>query len=187
MTGGPDETRDAQLERALIGGRERRPIVIVDYDERWPARYEAERAAIAAALGASARRIEHVGSTSVPGLAAKPIVDIVVAVPDVDDEAAYVPQLEAAGYVLRVREPGHRMFRTPALDVHVHIHAVGDPEFQRLVTFRDRLRRDASDRARYDATKRDLARRDWRDMNDYADAKTDVVEEILRRAADDQA
>jgi GrpB-like predicted nucleotidyltransferase (UPF0157 family) len=109
------------LDEVLIGGREKREIVIVDYDATWPARFEAERARVQQALGACALRIEHIGSTAVPGLAAKPIVDLLVTLEDLDDVTATVAALTAVGYELRVREPGHRMFRTPQHDVHVHI------------------------------------------------------------------
>ncbi len=161
----------------LIGGRERRPVVIVDADPAWPVRFAAERSRIAAAVPQAAR-IEHVGSTSVPGLAAKPIVDIQVSVTDLD---AAVPALEAAGYELRVREPGHRMLRTPAHDVHVHLWADPDDEARHLL-FRDWLRVSAEDRERYAATKRQLATREWDDMNDYAQAKSPVIAEITARA-----
>src|SRR5262245_33053008 len=100
----------------LIGGVEKRPIVIVDYDPLWPEKFRGHAARLARALGTEARMIEHVGSTAVPGLAAKAIIDIVVAVGDSSDEGAYLPALVAAGYVLRVREPDwheHRMLRTP--------------------------------------------------------------------------
>jgi GrpB-like predicted nucleotidyltransferase (UPF0157 family) len=169
-------------EQALIGGRERREITIVDYDPRWPGAYEHERARIAKALGPLALAIEHVGSTSVPGLAAKPILDVLVTVADPDGEKALRAPLERAGYELRVREPGHRMFRTPARDVHVHIRAAGDVEVQRLLRFRERLRADARDRAAYEQLKRELAAREWADMNAYADAKGPLIESILARA-----
>lgn len=166
----------------LIGGREKRAIVIADYDPAWPERYEAERARILGAVGPQVRRIEHIGSTSVPGLAAKPIVDILVAVDDPDDEAAFVPALEAAGYVLRVREPGHRMLRTPELDVHVHVWRDGSPDMAKDLAFRDRLRASAADREAYERLKRSLAQRDWDDMNRYAEAKGPLIREITRRA-----
>ncbi len=105
----------------LLGGVEKREIRIVAYDEGWPARFGEERARIVAALGRRARRIEHIGSTAVPGLPAKPIIDIDLSVEDPDDESAYLGALEAAGYHLRGREPGHRMVRSAALDVHVHV------------------------------------------------------------------
>ena len=181
----PVETpdRDAYFDAVLIGGREPRPIVIAEYDPAWPARFEQERVRIAAALGTLPRAIEHVGSTSVPGLAAKPIIDILVAVPDPDDEAALAPPLTAAGYELRVREPGHRMFRTPGRDVHVHVWRDGDDEARRQLVFRDRLRRSPEHRAAYERLKRELATREWRDMNEYADAKGELIAEIL--AADE--
>jgi GrpB-like predicted nucleotidyltransferase (UPF0157 family) len=166
----------------LIGGRERRKIVIVEPDPAWPVRFRAERERIAAALGPRALRIEHIGSTSVPGLAAKPIVDLQVTVADPDDEPAFVPALEAAGYVLRVREPGHRMLRTPELDVHVHVWRDGDPAADRDLAFRDRLRASAEDRDAYERLKRELATRDWEHMNAYADAKGPLIEAILARA-----
>ncbi len=172
---------DTYLDTVLIGGREERVIEIVDYTSTWATRFETEQRRIAAALGSGARRIEHVGSTAVPGLAAKPIVDIMVTVDDPYDETGYREPLEDAGYVLRVREPGHRMFRTPERDVHVHIWASGGADERRHLVFRDRLRSDAADRTEYERTKRSLAGR-YRDMNHYAQAKMAVIESIMARA-----
>ncbi len=166
----------------LVGGPERREIILVPYDPSWPAHFEAQRQRIEAALGAAARRVEHIGSTAVRGLLAKPIIDVLVVVADVEDEAAYLPSMEAAGYVLRVRERGHRMLRTPDLDVHVHVWSDGAPAVQRHLAFRDQLRASSDDRDRYAATKRDLAMRDWQTMNHYADAKTAVIRQILDHA-----
>jgi GrpB-like predicted nucleotidyltransferase (UPF0157 family) len=168
-----------------IGGPEKVDIVIVDYDPDWPRRFETERAKIAGALGERALQIDHVGSTSVPGLAAKPIIDIDLAVTDSADEAAYVPDLVAVGFALRVREPDweeHRMLRSPARDVHLHVFCPGSRENTRHLLLRERLRRNAPDRELYEATKRRLAARDWPTMQHYADAKTEVVEAILARA-----
>lgn len=140
---------------------------------------------IVGALGPKTLLLEHVGSTSVPGLAAKPIIDIVVMVEDSSNEDAYLPPLLASGYVLRVREPDwhqHRMLRTPELDVHVHIFSSGCAEVTRMIAFRDRLRSDGEDRHRYEALKRELSKRDWPNMNDYARAKTEMVEEVIARA-----
>ena len=159
-----DFERDRDLDAVLVGGREPARIVIAAYDPGWVARFARERDRLAAALEDQARRIEHVGSTSVPELGAKPIVDILVTV---------------AGYPLRVREPGHRMFRTPQRDVHVHVLAEGDPEVGRMLGFRDRLRASPADREAYEALKRALAARQWRDMNEYADAKGPFIEEVL--------
>lgn len=150
------------------------------------ARYEALARAIRDALGDTLLRIEHVGSTSVPGLAAKPIIDILAVVADSTDEAWYLPPLVAIGYELRVREPDffeHRMLRTPAREVHLHLYSPGAAtEIDRLLAFRDRLRANAEDRARYEAVKRRLASQRWPDMNAYADAKTEVVERIIAAA-----
>jgi GrpB-like predicted nucleotidyltransferase (UPF0157 family) len=165
---------------ALIGGRERRTIEIVDYDPSWPERFERERELIGAALGPRAIAIEHVGSTAVPGLAAKPIVDLLVTVHDAEDEAN-VSALEGAGYELRVSEPGHRMVRRPELDVHVHVWATTDPEVERMLRFRDLLRADATARDAYAQLKRELALREWEDMNAYAEAKGPLIEQLLRR------
>lgn len=173
---------DAPQETGLIGGAEKREIKIFDYDPAWPKKFEAHALRISGALGGAALRIEHVGSTSVPGLAAKPIIDILVVVKDSADESAYLPGLEAAGYVLRVREPDwyeHRMFRPPEKDVHVHVFSAGCLEIQRVLTFRDRLRRDPYDRNRYERLKRELAAKEWPDMNAYAEAKTEVIESII--------
>lgn len=173
---------DQELDAVLIGGREPQVVEIADYDAAWPARFEAERARIDVALGPLASRIEHIGSTAVPGLAAKPIVDVLVELADPDDEPAYVPRMEAAGYVLRVREPRHRMFRTPAHDVHVHVWPAGSAEADDYLLLRNRLRNHAGDRRLYEDAKRALAGRRWRDMNYYAEAKSPVVEEIKARA-----
>jgi GrpB-like predicted nucleotidyltransferase (UPF0157 family) len=175
----PDEHAD---DNVLIGGNEQRDIVIVDYDPSWAARFDDELATITTALVAEAIRIEHIGSTAVPGLAAKPIIDLLVTVDDVEDEPSYLPALQRAGYVLRVREPGHRMLRTRELDVHVHVWSEQDPAATRHLAFRNRLRSDTTDRDLYAATKRRLAQHHWPTMNHYAEAKTDVILQILSRS-----
>jgi GrpB-like predicted nucleotidyltransferase (UPF0157 family) len=144
---------------------------------------EAER--LRSVLGREALRIEHVGSTSVPGLLAKPIIDILLVVPDSADEPRYVPQLLGAGYVLRIREPEwfeHRLFKGPDTDINLHVFGPGAAEVQRMLRFRNRLRQDQGARTRYEGVKRDLAGRTWRHVQDYADAKTAVVNEILQDA-----
>ncbi|MGD9792192.1 MAG: GrpB family protein [Acidimicrobiia bacterium] len=172
----------ARLDEVLVGGRESRLIEIVDYQPQWPQRFEAERVRIAAALGSLARRIDHVGSTAVPGLAAKPIIDIQVSVDDPDDREPLVAALTGVGYLLRVREPDHLMFRTASLDVHVHCWRFGSADEQRHLLLRDWLRSNSEDRALYETKKRELAGRVWEDMNFYARAKTDTIEAILDRA-----
>jgi GrpB-like predicted nucleotidyltransferase (UPF0157 family) len=169
-------------EVELIGGRERRAIELVAYDPSWPARFARERDQIAAALEDGARRIDHIGSTAVVGLVAKPIVDINVSVDDPEDEDGYVPALEHVSYRLRVRESGHRMLRTPELDVHVHVCPAESDWERRHLLFRDWLRHDAADRKRYAETKRRLAQRDWPDMNAYAAAKSATIAQITGRA-----
>ena len=166
----------------LIGGPERLELRLHSYDDRWPALYLAHCQRIEDALGTAAIEIEHIGSTSVPGLAAKPIIDIVVAVGDITAEEDYLDPLLAAGYELRVREPGHRLVRTPARDVHVHLYGRDDPAVEEYLLLRDHLRANAEDRALYESTKRALLGRQWDDMNDYADAKTDVILAIKARA-----
>lgn len=166
----------------LIGGFEKRSIRIVEYDPEWNQMFREHAGIINSALGSAAERIEHIGSTSVPGLAAKPVVDIIVVVRDSRDEDSYLPQMESAGYSLRVREPGwheHRMFRSRSRDVHVHIYSRGCSEIERNLRFRDELRRNSNHRQLYEETKRQLAARDWPDMNDYARAKSDVIARIL--------
>jgi len=166
----------------LVGGPERLELTLHDYDAEWVDSYLGHRARILGALAASRVEIEHIGSTSVPGLAAKPIVDIVVVVDDITAEEDYLQPLLAAGYLLRVREPAHRLVRTPARDTHVHIYERGDPAVDAYLLLRDHLRSDPDDRALYERTKRTLLERQWSDMNHYADAKTDVIEAIKARA-----
>ena len=183
MPHSPGRRRPDVDDLRLVGGTELRRLEIVDYDPAWPAMFAEHRRRLREALKTAAVGIEHIGSTSVPGLAAKPIVDIVVAVEDITAEEDYLDPLLAAGYVLRVREPRHRMVRTPERDVHVHLYEQGASEIDEYLLLRDHLRSDADDRARYEHTKRELLGRSWDDMNDYADAKTEVILAIKARAA----
>ncbi len=155
---------------------------MADYDTHWPQEYAEHERRIRAALGSAAIQIEHIGSTSVPGLAAKPIIDVQVTVEDITAEGDYLEQLLDSGYELRVREPAHRLVRTPVRDVHVHIHDVGDQAATDHLLFRDHLRSDPDDRDLYERTKRALVNQDWPDMNAYAEAKTPVIVEIKGRA-----
>jgi GrpB-like predicted nucleotidyltransferase (UPF0157 family) len=162
-------------------------IQLVDYDPRWPELFRREADRIHAALGDGVVRLEHTGSTSVPGLAAKPIVDITLVVADSADEAGYVPALEGAGYVLRFREPEwheHRFFKGPYIDINLHVFSTGCPEIDRILLFRDWLRTHPADCELYARTKMELAQHQWKRMDDYADAKTAVIAEILSRARD---
>ncbi len=161
-------------------------VVLVAYDEEWPAAYAREESRIRDALGHDAVQVHHAGSTSVPGLTAKPVIDVVLVVADPPDEATYVPALEAAGYVLHLREPDwhdHRLLREgEGQRVNLHVFPPGCEEVRRMLAFRDHLRRDEADRARYERTKRELAGRTWTRVQDYADAKSEVVADIMGRA-----
>lgn len=167
------------------GRGDREPVEIVPYDTGWPARFMDWRDRLAGAVKLPALRIEHVGSTSVPGLAAKPVIDIQVSVDNLADESAYVPAIESLGIQLRSREDEHRFFRPFAgrpRDVHVHVCATGSRWERRHLLFRDYLRADPAARAAYTVAKVEIAAR-WRDDRiAYADAKTDVIEELLARA-----
>ena len=160
-------------------------IEIRDYDPAWPAMFEAVAGRIRTVLGSGALAVHHAGSTSVPGLAAKPIIDVTLAVADARDEAAYVPPLQAAGFRFVVREPDwfeHRLFKADAPKVNLHVFSDGCSEIARMLRFRDWLRAHPEDRALYEAVKRDLAARDWALVQNYADAKTEVVAQIMARA-----
>src|SRR4030095_11911217 len=140
---------------------------------------------IQSALGPRAVQVEHVGSTSVPGLAAKPVIDIVLVVADSADEAGDLPDLEGGGDVLHFRETGldeHRLLRDRDPDVQVHVFTAGNPEVERMLLFRDRLRARPDERDLYERTKRRWAARRWNYIQDYADAKSPVVEGIISRA-----
>ena len=164
-----------------------KPIELVPYDPEWPALFAREEARIRAALADRVIRLEHTGSTSVPGLAAKPCIDITMTVADVLDEGAWVPDLERAGYrlVIREQEPewyDHRVFKGPDTNVNLHVFSAGCRELDRMVGFRDWLRTHDEDRERYERTKRSLAAQDWAYVQSYADAKSPVVEDIAARA-----
>jgi GrpB-like predicted nucleotidyltransferase (UPF0157 family) len=182
-----ESSTEKQIQAAHIG--EVTPLVghiyIAEYDPAWPRLFQREAERILAALGERVVLLEHVGSTSVPGLADKPRIDVLLVVPDSADESTYVPALEAVSYVLRIREPDwyeHCVFKGPDTDVNLHVFSPGCPEIDRMLLFRDWLRSNVSDRRLYERTKRELARRDWKYTQNYADAKTAVVEEILARA-----
>jgi GrpB-like predicted nucleotidyltransferase (UPF0157 family)/8-oxo-dGTP pyrophosphatase MutT (NUDIX family) len=160
-------------------------ILLVDYDPLWPQLFEREANRIRTVLGHRALLLEHTGSTSVPGLVSKPIVDMLLVVADSSAEEQYVPDLHSAGYSLKIREINwhqHRMFKGPDADINLHVLSAGCPEIDRILRFRNRLRSHAADRELYARTKLALARQEWRYTQNYADAKTMVVEEILARA-----
>jgi GrpB-like predicted nucleotidyltransferase (UPF0157 family) len=189
----PDDVAayDRELAEVTIGGPRPLlgPVELHDYDPEWPRLYEREEERIRAVLGNRVVRIEHVGSTSVPGLPAKPLIDVALEVPDSADEATYVPPLEATGYSLRIREPDwfeHRLLKGPDTDVNVHVFSAACEEVNRMLLFRDWLRGNAADRELYAVKKRELADREWKYMQQYADAKTSVVNEIMARATGEE-
>lgn len=176
----------------LVRGLAPVTVVVIDADPTWPAHYETYAASLRSVLGERLRVVEHIGSTAVPGLAAKPVIDIVAAIDDPDDEPAYLPDLVAAGWDLRVRESGHRCLRferppssadaaagEPHVPANLHCYAPTSPEISWYLRLRDRLRADPVARARYADLKRSLAGREWPDMNLYADAKGPLIRELL--------
>jgi GrpB-like predicted nucleotidyltransferase (UPF0157 family) len=184
---GKTGTREEYLLAVTVGEREplNGSIYLAPYDPDWTLQFSLQAERIRAALAEMVLLLEHVGSTSVAGLSAKPIIDMVLAVPNSDDESSYVPPLEKQGFVLRIREPDwfeHRLLKSPDIDCNLHVFSVGCEEIDRMLAFRDWLRMHDEDRQRYEDTKRELAARTWRHVQDYADAKSEIVREILARA-----
>jgi GrpB-like predicted nucleotidyltransferase (UPF0157 family)/SAM-dependent methyltransferase len=182
---------DDKIQGAWVGEAPKlnSTITLAGYDPQWPRLFDREAERIRRVLGDRVLVLEHVGSTSVPGLCAKPIIDVLLEVPDSDDEDAYVPDLEAAGYRLTIREPDwekHRMFKRPDTNVNLHVYSPGNGQTPRYRLFRDRLRSHPEELELYAAKKRELAARTWKYVQNYADAKTEVVEEILGRARAEQ-
>jgi GrpB-like predicted nucleotidyltransferase (UPF0157 family) len=184
---GKDSAIDNRLIAGTIGDRQplNSTIELAPYNPDWPSQFLQHANQIREALGDKVLLLEHVGSTSVPRLAAKPIIDIVLAVIDSANEPAYVLPLEEKGFVLRIREPDwfeHRMFKAPEIAGNLHVFSVDCSEIDRMILFRNWLRDHDDDRLLYEQTKRDLAAQTWKDIQYYADAKTEVVREILDRA-----
>lgn len=178
---------DLEVLGSLGGER----VQIVDPDPHWPAIYAEWEQRIRTALGDTAVDVQHIGSTSVPGLPAKPVVDIDVTVPDLEDEAAFTPGLLGLGLILAIREPEQRFFRPDvaagaARVVHVHVCAAGSDWFRDDLLFRDYLRAHPARRDAYRDLKRDFARRLGHDRSAYTDAKTGFVRETVRLAAQDR-
>jgi GrpB-like predicted nucleotidyltransferase (UPF0157 family) len=162
------------------------PVQLADYDPAWPGLYEREAVRIRSALGDRVIVLEHIGSTSVPGLAAKPVIDILLVVADPSQEDDYLTALESAGYRLVIREPDwhqHRVLKGPDTNINLHVHPPDSPEVTKNLRFRDHLRITSTDRELYEQAKRQLAARHWAYIQQYADAKTTVIKEILNRSA----
>ena len=161
-------------------------VYLIPWKEEWAHIFLVEKQNILAALAASEHTadIRHVGSTSVPGLCAKPILDLLLLVEDAADEAAYVPPLERAGYTLKIREPDwyqHRLLKGADPAVNLHVFSLGCEEADRMLRFRDWLRSHDADRDLYAAEKRRLAEQTWQYVQNYADAKSAVIAGIFRR------
>ena len=160
-------------------------IVLYDYDTSWPAHFSQIRTQILGALRDAALAVEHVGSTSIPGLCAKPVIDVLLVVSDSSDEAAYAHRLEECGFKLHHREPEwheHRLFKFSSPAANIHVFSSGCSEIERMVCFRDFLRSDTHARQTYESKKRELAQREWTRVQEYADAKGEVVEGLLNEA-----
>lgn len=180
-------TSDEYLTQVTIGARKPRnsTIQLDPYNPRWPKDYEMLAGRVRQALSDDVLLLEHVGSTAVEGLSAKPIIDMLLVVGDSSDEHAYVPALEQNGFTLRIREPEwyeHRMLKSKDVKANLHVFSEGCEEITRMLTFRDRLRSHEAERKLYERCKQELAARTWRHTQHYADAKSKVVEEILARA-----
>jgi GrpB-like predicted nucleotidyltransferase (UPF0157 family) len=177
------QARDPLLE--LAGLPRSDPVEVVPYDPAWAETFARWRGRLAAALGPAAVRIEHIGSTGVAGLAAKPVVDIMVSVPDVEDEAAYLPTLAGLGVPLRSRETGHRYFRPAPPDpreVQIHVWQVGSPHERAHLLFRDYLRAHPAARDAYAAMKLEAAGRYRDDRLAYNEAKSGHIRDVLEAA-----
>jgi GrpB-like predicted nucleotidyltransferase (UPF0157 family) len=181
-----EQPSDEEIRAARVGAAASAPVTVevVAPDPAWPAWYAAVRDRVVAALGDRVLSLEHVGSTAVPGLWAKPVIDVDLTVADPADEDAWLPELEAAGFVLRVREPDweqHRMLRggDPATNLHVFGPDAREP--RRHVAFRDWLLSHPDDRERYTAVKRDVAGRRFTDAMQYNNAKAWVVYDIYEK------
>ncbi|MFY0408812.1 GrpB family protein [Solicola sp. PLA-1-18] len=163
-------------------------VEVVDADPAWADWFVELEARVRAALGPRALVVEHVGSTSVPGLAAKPIVDVDLTVADTENEVAYVPPLVAAGFELRVREPwwhGHRLLRSTTPMCHLHVFDFRSPETVKHRVLRDWLRTHPDERELYADAKRraaDAATAAGEDSMQYNARKEQVVREIYHRA-----
>ncbi len=183
----PSSIDNEYLQKVTIGKRKphNAPIELADYDSTWINLFEREAKRIKSILGNKVLQLEHVGSTAVPNLCAKPIIDILLVVADSSDELSYVSTLEAVGYTLRIREPEwyeHRLFKGPDTDINLHVFSEGALEVDKMLRFRNWLRANRDDREKYAEAKRELAKNTWENVQDYADAKTEIVEEIMKRA-----
>ena len=184
------ELTDEYIQKVVINGNieHNQTILLKPYDDRWPALFKREKNRISKILKDRALMIEHIGSTSVPGLTAKPIIDILLVVEDAGKEELYVNDLCEHGYILRIKEPdfeNHHMFKGPDTDINLHVFSKGSKEIEKYLLFRNYLRHHADARQLYEDTKKELAKKTWKYVQNYADAKTDVVQKILKAAIEE--
>jgi len=187
---GRQETPEEYIQEVTIGDRQpvNSTIYLAPYNPNWPDLFSRLETRVREALGDKVLMLEHVGSTSIEGLSAKPIIDMLLVVTDSADEASYVPYLESQGFLLRIREPDwyeHRLLKGTDIKANLHVFSEGCEEVKRMLTFRDWLRTHENDKGLYEKSKHRLARQTWKYTQHYADAKTEVVQEILRRAMDE--
>lgn len=178
---------DEYIQKVIVNGNveHNQTIQLNPYDEKWPALFEREKERILKILKDKALMIEHIGSTSVSGLMAKPIIDILLVVEDAGKEEDYMDDLCRHGYILRVREPdfeNHHMFKGPDTDIHLHVFSKGSKEIEKYLLFRNYLRLHDDARELYENTKKELAKKTWKYVQNYADAKSEVVQKILSEA-----
>ncbi len=184
------ELTDEYIQKVVINGNieHNQTILLKPYDDRWPALFEREKNRISKILRDRALMIEHIGSTSVPGLTAKPIIDILLVVDDAGKEELYVNDLCEHGYILRIKEPdfeNHHMFKGPDTDINLHVFSKNSKEIEKYLLFRNYLRHHDDARQLYEDTKKELAKKTWKYVQNYADAKTDVVQKILKAAIEE--
>ena len=178
---------DEYIQKVVVSGNaeHNQTIILKPYDENWPVLFEREKQRISTILKDKALMIEHIGSTSVPGLIAKPIIDILLVVEDAGKEEDYVVDLVSHGYILRIKEPdfeNHHMFLGPDTDIHLHVFSQGSKEIEKYLFFRNYLRAHQEARELYANTKKTLAKKKWKYVQNYADAKSDVVQQIMDAA-----
>lgn len=178
---------DEYIQKVVVSGKveHNQTIVLKPYDENWSILFEREKQRISTILKDKALMIEHIGSTSVPGLIAKPIIDILLVVEDAGKEEDYVDDLVSHGYILRIKEPdfeNHHMFLGSDTDIHLHVFSKGSKEIEKYLLFRNYLRAHQEVRELYANTKKTLAKKKWKYVQNYADAKSDVVQQIMDAA-----
>lgn len=182
---------DSQIIAVTVGERKlfNSTVHLSPYNPQWPKMFAQLAKQIHETLGDKVLRLEHVGSTAVPKLSAKPIIDMILVVADSRDEASYVTPLEKNGFTLRIREPEwheHRLLKSSPITGSLHVFSEGCEEIEKMLVFRDWLRKNENDRVRYENKKRELAAQTWKYRQNYADAKSEIVQEILTRATQSQ-